>query len=1015
VRRFVEEAQIAGQLQHPGVTPVYELGAFADRRPYFTMKLVKGQTLAALLAARKGPAEDLPRFVGVFGQVCQTLAYAHARGVIHRDLKPSNVMVGAFGEVQVMDWGLAKVLPRGGAADEHQPPAQEVSVIRTGRSAGTPQEAGSHTHVGSVLGTPSYMAPEQARGAVDLVDERADVFGLGAILCEVLTGQPPFVGKSAEAHRKAMNADLADALSRLHRCGADGELIALAKHCLSAESGQRPRSAGEVADAVTSYQRSVAERLHQAELARAAEAARAEEALHTAEQERQAREAAQVRARAERQARRLTLGLAASVLALVLLGAGGGLWAQRQQAERDAEAQRHRLAFEADLDRATQLRRQAHWAEAQAVLAQARERLGETGPEDLRQRLEQAAADLDLVDRLEGIRLKRATVVEGKFDDRTAEQDYANAFHEAGLGEGGDEAEAVAARIRDSAVAEQLVAALDDWAAVTEDPVRRAWVLEVARRADPDVWRGRFRDPKVLSDRRAIEGLIGEVLGDEQKLATLRPPLLAALGSALLAANEDAVPLLTAAQAHWPNDFWLSFLLGNALAKAKRRHESVGYFRAALAVRTDAAAAHTNLGTALRVIGQLDEAIREYHRAIAIDPQVALPHNGLGTALRARGQLEEAIREYRTALEIDPRHAMTRNDLGLALNARGQPDEAIAQYRKAIELDPKLALPHNNLGTALKAKGQLDEAIREYRRAIELDPWDAAAHANLGTALIEKGHADEAVREYREAIELDPKLAPAHNGLGTALKAIGRLEEAIREYRTAIELDPKDPQAHGALGHAFLKVGRFAEGREANRRCLELLPQGHPARRLATQQLQQCEQALAREAKLAAVLQGKEGPADDAERLALARLCQEPFKKFYTTSARFYAEAFANDAKLAGDLQQQHRYNAACAAALAGCGQGNDAVALEDKERSRLRQQALDWLRADLAAYDRAVGQGRSQVIVSQRLTHWQKDDDLVGVRDKDALARLPAQEQEAFGKLWADVDALLKKAGNGK
>jgi serine/threonine-protein kinase len=182
VQRFVEEAQIAGQLQHPGITPVYELGQFADKRPYFTMKLVKGKTLAALLAARQAVAEEQPKHLGIFAQVCQTLAYAHARGVIHRDLKPANVMVGAYGEVQVMDWGLAKVLQEGGIADEKQAQArQAVSVIQTQRSAGTP-EVGSHTQAGIVLGTPAYMAPEQARGAVELVDARADVFGLGHAL-----------------------------------------------------------------------------------------------------------------------------------------------------------------------------------------------------------------------------------------------------------------------------------------------------------------------------------------------------------------------------------------------------------------------------------------------------------------------------------------------------------------------------------------------------------------------------------------------------------------------------------------------------------------------------------------------------------------------------------------------------------------------------------------------------------------------------------------------------------------
>ena len=152
VRRFVEEAQIGGQLQHPGIVPIYELGTFADRRPFFAMKLVKGQTLAQLLAARPSPADGLPRFLGIFEQIAQTVAYAHARGVIHRDLKPSNVMVGSFGEVQVMDWGLAKVLPRGGVADDARAgkePAGET-VIATARSG-----SGSDlSQAGSILGTP---------------------------------------------------------------------------------------------------------------------------------------------------------------------------------------------------------------------------------------------------------------------------------------------------------------------------------------------------------------------------------------------------------------------------------------------------------------------------------------------------------------------------------------------------------------------------------------------------------------------------------------------------------------------------------------------------------------------------------------------------------------------------------------------------------------------------------------------------------------------------------------------
>src|SRR5262245_51947309 len=135
LRRFVEEAQIGGQLQHPGIVPVYEFGAFADARPYFTMKLVKGRTLSSLLTERQSPAHDLPRFLAIFESICQTVAYSHARGVIHRDLKPSNVMVGSFGEVQVMDWGLAKVLKEGGVAEKApSQPADDDMLVVTLRS-----------------------------------------------------------------------------------------------------------------------------------------------------------------------------------------------------------------------------------------------------------------------------------------------------------------------------------------------------------------------------------------------------------------------------------------------------------------------------------------------------------------------------------------------------------------------------------------------------------------------------------------------------------------------------------------------------------------------------------------------------------------------------------------------------------------------------------------------------------------------------------------------------------------
>lgn len=256
--RFLEEARLTGQLQHPGIPPLHELGTTCDDRPFFSMKLVKGQTLADLLRGRKDPGEELSRFVSMFLQVCQTVAYAHAHRVIHRDLKPSNIMVGAFGEVQVMDWGLAKVVTGEGPTEEG---VEGASTIRTGRPAG--EEPG--TEPGSVLGTWQFMAPEQARGETHRLDERCDVFGLGAVLSVILTGEPPYT----ETRDLARRGDLAAAMERLDACRADAELVGLCKECLAAERNDRPRHAGMVATGVADYQAAVQERLRQAELRQA--------------------------------------------------------------------------------------------------------------------------------------------------------------------------------------------------------------------------------------------------------------------------------------------------------------------------------------------------------------------------------------------------------------------------------------------------------------------------------------------------------------------------------------------------------------------------------------------------------------------------------------------------------------------------------------------------------------------------------------------------------------------------
>ena len=240
-KRFFVEARITGQLQHPGIPPIHEVGTLPDGRPYLVMKLVKGRTLSDLLLERESPGGELDRFLLIFEQICLAVAFAHARGVIHRDLKPQNVMVGAFGEVQVMDWGLAKrltdaepTMPRGAAASSRADDAEP-------------------TRFGTVLGTLAYMPPEQARGETDRLDARSDVFGLGAILCEILTGKPPHTGANFDAVRvKIAAGDLAETLDRVEHSAGPRLVNRLAMRCLAADPAGRPAHAGEVAASLRS-------------------------------------------------------------------------------------------------------------------------------------------------------------------------------------------------------------------------------------------------------------------------------------------------------------------------------------------------------------------------------------------------------------------------------------------------------------------------------------------------------------------------------------------------------------------------------------------------------------------------------------------------------------------------------------------------------------------------------------------------------------------------------------------
>ncbi|MDQ3033593.1 MAG: serine/threonine protein kinase, partial [Myxococcota bacterium] len=246
VARFLREARITGQLEHPGIVPVHELGQRADGTIYYTMKRIRGRSLASVLREKDAGAGALGarlELIRAFRDVCEAIAYAHSRGVVHRDLKPDNVMVGEFGETLVVDWGLAKVRgdgdPRAGDIE------RRVQLLRGADAAQTVD--------GHAIGTPAYMSPEQARGDVETIDERTDVWGLGAILFEILTGRAPYVGESA---MDVLSRVLADPAPRAREVLPEvpPELAAIADRALMKDPSSRYPGAAELAAEIAAWE-----------------------------------------------------------------------------------------------------------------------------------------------------------------------------------------------------------------------------------------------------------------------------------------------------------------------------------------------------------------------------------------------------------------------------------------------------------------------------------------------------------------------------------------------------------------------------------------------------------------------------------------------------------------------------------------------------------------------------------------------------------------------------------------
>jgi tetratricopeptide (TPR) repeat protein len=424
-----------------------------------------------------------------------------------------------------------------------------------------------------------------------------------------------------------------------------------------------------------------------------------------------------------------------------------------------------------------------------------------------------------------------------------------------------------------------------------------------------------------------------------------------------------------------------------------RLEEALAACDRAIEIDSRDAQAHVTRGSVLLDLRRLDEAVAACDRAIEIDSRDAVAHNNRGQALLDLGLLEEALAAYDRAIEIDSRYAVVHDNRGIALHGLGRFEEGLAAHDRAIEIDPRVELAHTNRAVALIALERFEEALEACDRAIEIDPPSAEIHLNRGSALGQLGRVEEALEACDRALEIDPRVAEAHVNRAGALYELGRFEEALDAYGEAIALDPDFAEAHCFLGFALMNLGRFHEALSCFRRGHELGSRRAGWPYPSGKWLEDAEQNAELEGRLEQVLSGEAQPRDGVERIEFAALLYS--KANHEDSAQMYAEAFADDAALAEDLARNHRYNAACSAALAAIPGGTDAA--------EWRGQALEWLRAELAAREKAA------IDLAATFERWKQDPDLASVRDR--IGDLPETERAAWRGLWAAVEVALAAA----